>query len=88
MTTTVTITAHAWPVEVVVTDSYPTDCCGGNIYHAETYQLPPHTVRDLHLTSTRSIAFRELPIPHADDTPLTGIDQVDVVPDEVEHHQV
>lgn len=64
MTTTVTITTHSWPVEVTTTDDY--EGGGARVYTATTTTLGPNSSGTFHLTSTRSIAFRELPIPHED----------------------
>lgn len=64
MTTTVTITTHSWPVEVTTTDDYE----HGDVrtYTATTTTLAPQSSGTFHLSSTRSMAFRELPIPHLD----------------------
>ena len=67
MTTTVTVTTHSWPVEVTTTDDYDTE--HGSTYTAVTTKLPPDSTGTFYLTSTRSMSFRELPIPHADDAP-------------------
>jgi hypothetical protein len=84
MTTTVTITTNDWPVEATVTDDY--DRGDDHLYATLTTKVLPNTSRTFQLTSTRSVAFRELPIPHVADTP--AIDQVDVDQDEVAHRQV
>jgi hypothetical protein len=62
MTTTVTITTHSWPVEVTTTDDY--DLESGHVYHAATSTMGPNSSQTFHLSSTRSLSFRELPIPH------------------------
>jgi hypothetical protein len=64
MTTTVTITTHSWPVEVTTTDDY--DSGAAHTYTATTHTLPANSSGTFHLTSTRSMSFRELPIPHED----------------------
>lgn len=63
MTTTVTVTTHAWPVEVTITDDYDLSV-DRHVYHSETSTVPPDSKQDFHLTSTRSISYREMPIPH------------------------
>lgn len=67
MTTTVTITTHSWPVEVTTTDDYESG--EARIYTATTHTLPANSSGTFYLTSTRSMAFRELPIPHEDAAP-------------------
>jgi hypothetical protein len=64
MTTTVTITTHSWPVEVTTTDDYE----NGDVrtHSATTHTLPANSAGTFYLTNTRSMAFRELPIPHED----------------------
>jgi hypothetical protein len=74
MTTTITITTHSWPVEVTTTDDY--DSAGAHVYTATTHTLPANSAGTFHLSSTRSMSFRELPIPHEDagavDEPLSA----------------
>ena len=70
MTTTVTIATHSWPVEVTATDDY--ENAGVRTYTATTYTLPPNSAGTFHLSSTRSMSFRELPIPHEDTAAMIG----------------
>ena len=61
MTTTVTITTHDWPVRVAILDEYST---GENEHIVEERRtIPPHSTEHLHITDTRSLSFRELPVP-------------------------
>jgi arginyl-tRNA synthetase len=72
MTTTVTVKAHAWPVQVTTVDRYSaTHNTGGAEQRVVTQTttvevVPPNSTRDFHITNTRSIAFDELPLPIAD----------------------
>lgn len=71
MTTTVTITTHSWPVEVTTTDDFE----NGDVhtYSATTHTLAPNSSGTFYLSNTRSMAFREMPIPHLD-LPPSGDD--------------
>lgn len=61
MTTTVSVKTHSWPVRVVTTDDYQH---GDYKHHGVTEEVvPPDSEKQFHLSSTRSIAFFELPIP-------------------------
>jgi len=71
MTTTVTVTTHAWPVEVTITDDYDLST-DRHVYHAETSIVPPDSKQDFYLTSTRSISYREMPIPHVEGMAAAG----------------
>lgn len=61
MTTTVSVKTHSWPVRVVTTDDYQH---GDYKHHGVTEEVvPPESEKQFHLSSTRSIAFFELPLP-------------------------
>ena len=58
MTTTITLETHSWPVEIVTIDH-----AAERDDTVTTEQLGPHNKRVLYITSTRSLAFKELPEP-------------------------
>lgn len=71
MTTTVTVTTHAWPVEVTITDDYDLDA-DRHVYHSETSTVAANGSQQFYVTNTRSLSFRELPIPHVEEPPVEG----------------
>lgn len=74
MTTTVRLITHGWPVEVQTEDncSYCTNAGQQVVSHALTTEtVPPHSERDFHITDTRSISFKELPV--TDEAPVAEL---------------
>lgn len=67
MTTAVTLETHGWPVKVTIVDRYTQNLGieGAEQHVVATMEevVPPNTMRVFHATSTRSIAFDELPLP-------------------------
>lgn len=60
MTTNVTVKTHGWPVEIETTDNYADK-------ETVTYEtVAPNSERTVYLTSSRSISFKELPLPKAE----------------------
>ena len=60
MTTTITLETHSLPVEIVTIDH-----AAERDDTVTTEQLGPHNKRVLYITSSRSMAFKELPRPEA-----------------------
>lgn len=71
MTTTVTVKAHAWPVQVTTVDRYARDVTSGGFAQkvitetTTTEIVAPNSARDFYITNMRSIAFDELALPPA-----------------------
>ncbi|HKY82187.1 MAG TPA: hypothetical protein VJM09_12040 [Sphingobium sp.] len=66
MTTTITLETHNWPTKIITRDDHESEC-GTYKHHGVTEEVvPPNSKRVVHVTSTRSIEFVEMPIPPAD----------------------
>lgn len=67
MTTTITVTAHDWPVKVTTTDDVSGTHTTGDVEQKwRSTTMTEETVaanssRDFYVTSTRSLRFEELP---------------------------
>ena len=65
MTTTVTVTTHSWPVQVI---GYP--CADGQPIKGSIWQVigrvEPGTARDFYVHSGMDICIQELPLPTAE----------------------
>lgn len=72
MTTNVTVKTCSWPVQVTTVDRYAHNQTSGGAdqeVHTVTTTVetvPPHSERTFYITSSRSIAFDELPLPTED----------------------
>jgi hypothetical protein len=63
VTTTVRVQTHSWPVKAVITDKYAADKNRGFKTSVSDEDVPPNSVRDFHLTDSRSITFHEVARP-------------------------
>lgn len=71
MTTNVTVRTHGWPVRVTQIDDFSHKVAVGEMDGEQhtvtqmTFEVPPNSEHTFYITSTRSIAFEELPLPVA-----------------------